>query len=86
MWGLFLKRLVFELALRQSLVEFRAQGKARPLIQHLDSIAPTDKGAAESDRQAFPVGRIQTPLDTRRQNLGALYGHSTGSHRRAPAA
>lgn len=75
----FSKRLVFEVALRQSLVDFQAHGKESPLIQQLDSLALMGEGAAESDLEAFPVERIHVDLlKNLDKTLGALNARYKG--------
>lgn len=69
----FSERLVFEVALRQSLVDFQAHGKDSPLIQQLDSIVMSQEGSADSDLSAVPIDRIHVDLlKNLDKTLGAL--------------
>jgi len=69
----FSERLLFEIALRQSLVDFQAHGKDSPLIQQLDSIVMTDNDPDGSALRPVPVDRIHVDLlKNLDKTLGAL--------------
>lgn len=58
-------RLLLDVTLRQSLVDFQAHGKDSPLVQQLDSIAMARQGRpADPDLQPVPAERMRSELVT----------------------
>jgi hypothetical protein len=59
----FSGRLLFDVALRQSLVDVQAHGKESPLVQQLDSISMAgSERAADSNLRPIPVDQMRADL------------------------